>query len=308
MKVVVPLGVKSVATDGARIDDADIFEIALGNDPGLALQTLSLVMERFRQFVENVAGPEIVDAVDGIQAKGVDVIFGEPVQGIVDDPAADAVALRPVKVDGLAPGRVMGIGEAGRELGKIVAFRTEVVVDHVHHDGEPLLMAGVDKFLQAVGTAVGRLRRVKAGAVVSPVSISGKFCDRHDFNRGNAEIAKIREAGNDAFKRALGRERAGVEFVDDEIFERYAAPALIRPDETNRDRRCGKDRGHLVAASAKPGQDVRAHRRERKNSLCLRQRWELWPQIPRQIRKWIRESWEWCEVVLQECAPPDSSL
>ena len=113
MKVVVPLGVKSVTTDGAGIDDADVFEIALGNDPGLALQALSLVMERFRQFVENMAGPEIVDAVDGIQAKSVDVILGEPVQGVVDDPTADAVALRPVKIDGLAPGGVMGVGETG---------------------------------------------------------------------------------------------------------------------------------------------------------------------------------------------------
>ncbi len=92
-------------------------------------------------------------------------------------------------------------------------------------------MAGIDKFLQAGGAAVGRLWRVQAGAVVSPVAISGKLRDRHDLNCGDTEIAKIRKPRNDALKCALGREGAGVEFVDDEVFQRNAGPALIGPAE-----------------------------------------------------------------------------
>ena len=58
------------------------------------LRLLRLILECLRQFVEDVASAEVVDAVDGIQAKRVHVIFGKPVQGVIDDEAADAVALR----------------------------------------------------------------------------------------------------------------------------------------------------------------------------------------------------------------------
>src|SRR6202162_6383374 len=167
---------------------------------------------------------EIVNAVNGVKTKRIHVIFGQPVQGIVDHPAAHAIALRPIKVDGLAPGRVISIGETRSKLGKIIPFRTEVVVDNVHHHRESVSMAGVDKSLQAGGAAVGRWWRVEAGAVVSPVAISGKLGDRHNLDCGDTEIAKIWKSRNDAFECALGRESAGVEFVDDEVFQRNAGP------------------------------------------------------------------------------------
>ena len=111
----------------------------------LALELASLILENLRQFVEEVMSTEIVNAVDGIQAKRVHVIFSQPVESVVDDPAADAVALGAIVVDRLAPGRVMGVGETGREFGEIVPFRTEVVVDHVHYDREAVMVAGVDQ-------------------------------------------------------------------------------------------------------------------------------------------------------------------
>ena len=114
----------------------------------------------------------------------------------------------------------MSVGETGSKFGKIISFGAEVVVDHVQHDRESVLVAGIDQLLQAGGTAIGRLRRVEAGAVVSPISISRDLRDRHDFNRGDAEIAKIGESRNDAFECPFRGKRAGVEFVDDEIFER----------------------------------------------------------------------------------------
>ena len=87
--------------------NANIVEIALGSEPGLTLKAPRLFLECLRQFVEDVASAEIVDAVDGVQPKRVDVIFGEPVQRVVDDESAHAIALRTVKVDGLSPGRVV---------------------------------------------------------------------------------------------------------------------------------------------------------------------------------------------------------
>src|SRR6185437_4052763 len=103
-----------------------------------------------------------------------------------------------VEVDGFAPRSVVGVSETGSKFGEVVAYRTEVVVDHVHDDCETVLMAGVHKLLQAGWTTVRRLRRIETGAVVSPVPVSGKLGDRHDFNRGNAKIAKVGEVRYDA--------------------------------------------------------------------------------------------------------------
>ena len=217
MKVVVPLRIQAVASHRAGINDAYVFEIALRDHPGLALKPACLILKCLPQFLQDVTGAEVVDAVYGIQAKRIHVVFSKPIEGIVDDEAPDAVALRPVKVDRLSPGRVMGIGEAGGKLGKIIAFGTEMVVDHVQHDREVETMTGVHKLLQPGRTAVGRLWSVKAGTVVSPISIPGHLCYRHDFNRGDAEVTKIRKAGNHTFKTPLRCECSGVKFVNYEV-------------------------------------------------------------------------------------------
>src|ERR1700730_1647352 len=217
MKVVVPLRIQGVASHRTGINNADVFEIALRDHPGLAIKPACLILECLRQFLEDVTSAEVVNAMYGIQAKRIQVVFSKPIEGIVDDEAPDAVALRPVKVDRLSPGRVMGIREAGSKLGKIIALGTEMVVDHVQHDGEVETMAGVHKLLQPGRTAVGRLWSVKAGTVVSPISIPGHLCDRHDFNGGDAKITKIWKAGNHTCKTPLGRECPGVKFVNYEV-------------------------------------------------------------------------------------------
>ena len=53
----------------------------------------------------------------------------------------------------------MSVGEAGSKLGKIISFGAEVVVDHVQHDRESVLVAGIDQLLQT-----GRDRRRKIAA------------------------------------------------------------------------------------------------------------------------------------------------
>ena len=50
---------------------------------------------------------------------------------------ADIVAIGPIEVEGGPPRRAVSFGEIGPELGQVVAFRAEVVVDHVQHDRQP---------------------------------------------------------------------------------------------------------------------------------------------------------------------------
>ncbi len=189
VKIVVPLGVDGIAPGGTRIDNAHVFKIAFGNQPRFTPQTLCLGVKGFRKFLQDVARAEVVDAMDGVEPEGVHVIFGQPVQGIVDDPAANTVTFRAVVVDGLAPGCVVGVGEAGTKFGQVVPFRPQMVIDHVEHDRQAVLVAGINQLLEAGGAAVARLRSIQVHAVVAPISSSRKFRHRHDFHRGDAQVA-----------------------------------------------------------------------------------------------------------------------
>jgi len=59
------------------------------------------------------------------------------------------------------------------------------------------------------------VRSEEGGPVVAPTSLPGVFRHRHELERGHAEIDEMRDVLNQAVKRALARERAGVELVDD---------------------------------------------------------------------------------------------
>ena len=98
MEIVVPLRVQGIAAGGAGIDDANIFKTALGDDPGLPLQTPGLILEFFRQLIEDMMSAEVVDAVDRVQAKGIDVQLGQPVERVVDEVAAHRFAVGVVMV------------------------------------------------------------------------------------------------------------------------------------------------------------------------------------------------------------------
>src|SRR5947209_8053420 len=113
VEVVMPLRIHGVPSPVARVNDANIFKIAFRDQPGLTVKPAGLIGKTFRKFIENMTSTEIVDAMDCVQTEGIDVEFGKPVKGIVDNEAANPVALRPVKVDCPAPWRVMSVGEAG---------------------------------------------------------------------------------------------------------------------------------------------------------------------------------------------------
>ena len=84
------------------------------------------------------------------------------------------IALGAVEIDGVAPGRVVAIGEIGAEVLEIVPLRAEMVVDHVEDHRQAVLMGGVDQPLQRRGPAVAVLHGVGIDAVVAPVAVAGE--------------------------------------------------------------------------------------------------------------------------------------
>jgi hypothetical protein len=78
---------------------------------------------------------EVEDPVDRVNPQAIDVIFGEPIERVVDDETPDAVTQSSIVVDGASPGRVVVVRVIRAELGQIVAFWADVIVDHVEHHG-----------------------------------------------------------------------------------------------------------------------------------------------------------------------------
>ena len=126
-------------------------------------------------------------------------------------------------------------------------------------------MRGVDEPREPVRAAVGRVRRAGVDAVVAPAALAGERRDRHQLDRGDAELAQRREVRDRAVEGALAREGADVELVDHELVERSAVPAASRPGERARvddarrarARRRGCQREHGSGYSSSPSMKSR---------------------------------------------------
>ena len=125
-------------------------------------------------------------------------------------------------------------------------------------------MRGVDEPRQAVGPAVGRTaRRVDVDAVVAPAARARELGDRHELDRGDAELGELAQVRDRAVERPLGGERADVQLVEHELRERDAA-ARRRSQARGVDDARGPAQPLRLPARARIGQ--RARRRARTSS------------------------------------------
>ena len=67
------------------------------------------------EFVEQIWPPIILDSVDGVEAKPVEMKFLDPIFGVLGEEVADRAGVRSVKLDRIAPGRFV---PAGEEIGR----------------------------------------------------------------------------------------------------------------------------------------------------------------------------------------------
>src|SRR6202011_3534188 len=191
VEVVIPLGVDPVTANSNRIDDARIIQVALGNEPGLAPERARLALKSFGHFAEHMIRAEVINPVNRVEPKRVDVILSQPVQRIVDEETPYAVALRTVKIYRRAPRRSIDVRKTGGVFAKIVSFGTQVVVYDVEHDGHAFVVARVDEPLEPRRAAIRGVRRVKIDTVVTPVAGAGKRRDRHKFERSDTHLTQV---------------------------------------------------------------------------------------------------------------------
>ena len=79
-------------------------------------------------------GTRIEDSMNSVQSKSVDVKLLNPVQRILDEEVADFITVGAIEVQSRSPGRAITVRKIWAVLGKVIALRPEVVVNHVQRD------------------------------------------------------------------------------------------------------------------------------------------------------------------------------
>ncbi len=109
-----------------------------------------------------------------------------------------------------------------------------MVVDDVEDHRQPARVGRSHQPAQAIGAAVGARRREQADAVVAPAAIAGEVGDRHQLDRRHAQGAQVVQPLDQRVERPRVRRRADMQLVDDQVLQRDAAPARVRPREHRR--------------------------------------------------------------------------
>src|SRR5579863_4040326 len=231
MEVIRPLRIEAVSTVFRVMQEPRIVEIGLRDEmegPSQAKRKLRDVAFELR---EKVAGTEIENSVHGIKAERVEVVIFEPIECVLDKVPPHMVAVLTIKVNRLPPRGTVTIGKVRSECTKVVAFRPEMVVDHVQRNGETLSVSGIHQTMKRGRTSVGILRGIGVYAIVSPIAIAGKLSNGHQFDGGDTKIDEVREARNQRVEGPFRREGADVKLIKDAALEGDAFPFTICPLE-----------------------------------------------------------------------------
>ena len=71
---------------------------------------------------------KIVNRVNGVEAERVDVIFRQPIEGVVDDEPPDEIGSRAVVIDRLPPGRPVFFRKIRPKVAKVIPLNTYIIL------------------------------------------------------------------------------------------------------------------------------------------------------------------------------------
>ena len=231
MKVIAPLRIESQSADRCREQDLRRVQVALGNGEDLPPQAFGALADRGTEVLQKGLGRMIDDGMHRIDPQRIDMELVDPHESVLDEIAPHVIAVGTIEIHGLAPRRLVAVGEVGSEFAEVVPFRSEVVVDDIEDDGEIVGVRRVDQTLEGQRPAVGALRRIGLDAVVAPVPRSRKLGDGEQLDRRHAELFELVEAADDGVKRPFRREGADVQLVDDVRLKWQTSPMAVLPVE-----------------------------------------------------------------------------
>src|SRR5215203_4593406 len=150
-----------------------------------------------------------------IEAKAIDVKLAPPVGCVLGEELAHGGFF---EVQAVSPWRLVIRIEITLMIDtKIIAVRSQMVVNHIQNDTETARVRRVHQRTQIVWLSIGASRRIQSDAVVTPVPFSGKVGHRHDFDGVRAQTYHVIELRNGTAERACRSKRADVQFVDDQL-------------------------------------------------------------------------------------------
>src|SRR2546426_5113129 len=231
MKVVIPLRIESISAQLTGPDQAGVVQRAFGDDIDAAIEVYASLMNSFRELFQNVHCGVIEDGVDCIQTQRIDVVVLNPLDSVGNKEMPHLVAVRIVEIQGRTPRCLIAVCKVRPKLREVISFRANVVVNHIEHDSETALMAGIHKSLEASRAAVRILNGEGKNAVVSPVPAARELSDRHQLDRRDAGFSDLVEMRNNSVERFLRSESSNVEFVDEVVFDRKPEPVTVFPVE-----------------------------------------------------------------------------
>src|ERR1700754_3835311 len=157
------------------------------------------------------------------------MIVFQPEPRILQDIIANAIRPGIIEVQSLPPRGLVFIRKVGTKLTGIIAFRSEMIIDHIDDDRNAFPVRCIDETLEAGDTAIGVLYGEGIDAVIAPVAVTWELRQWHELDRIDAQLHEVIEPLYDPFKVVRGREGAGMQFVDDLVAERDAFPVAVRP-------------------------------------------------------------------------------
>ena len=214
VEVVAPDGIDTVASLRCGKNVARMVLVGFGDDDDGAVLGGGEVMNAGGDLGDDVRGGIVLDGLNGVEAESVEMIIAQPVESVFPDEVADVRASGVVVIDGVAPESFVARGEVGTELREVIALVAEMVVNNIEDDGESVKVGGIDEAAERGGASVVGLHTVEADTIVSPIARAGNGVERHEFDGGDAEIAKVRQAMDGGIESTGASESANMEFVE----------------------------------------------------------------------------------------------
>src|SRR5215471_1093341 len=185
MKIIVPERIQTISVLIDRPGELRKLRLILGHDNrGPAPCGFS---DASADRGQNVFLGSIEDLLSGVQAQPIQVELFDPIGGVGQEKFAYGTGVWTIKVNGLPPVIFVSVGKVVTcEFLKIVAVRTEMVVNHIQNDGQARVMSAVHKRAEIVRLAVKPYRCKQPYAIVAPPEASRKIGDGHDLEDRDA--------------------------------------------------------------------------------------------------------------------------
>ena len=92
-------------------------------------------------------------------------------------------------------------------------------------------MAAIHKMLKVLRPPIGMEGRIQIHTVVTPSTLSGEICDRHQLHVGHAQFFQVIQVRLGCLECSFGRKGADMQLIDECTRERRRLPAEVTPAE-----------------------------------------------------------------------------